>query len=150
MEIIEYFESENKEHWQQQISLADWRAASFLIKLINDTHKFEEMLGSGGKLFMLVENQSIISFATLTKQDCIRDNNLFPWIGFLFTYPEHRGNRYSEKLLKYIEDKAKLENYPYVYLATDHINLYEKYDYIYWETRKDYWNDDTKIYYKKL
>lgn len=150
MEIIEYFSSENKEHWKEQIELADWEAAKFLLKLLNDMQKFDELLGSNGKLFLLVDRKNIVSFATLTYQDCIRDESMFPWIGFLFTYRDYRGNRYSEKLLKHVEKEAKSENHSVIYLGTDHIGLYEKYGYIYSETRKDYWNNDTRIYYKKL
>lgn len=61
----------------------------------------------------------------------IRDKSMFPWLGFLFTYPDYRGNRYSEKLLKYVEEEAKSENYLIVYLRTDHTGLYEKYGYTY-------------------
>ncbi len=150
MEVNEYFSNENKEHWKDQIALADWRAAKFLLKLLNDMQKFEELLGSNGKLFMLVDKEKIVSFVTLTNQDCIRDKSIFPWLGFLFTYPEYRGKRYSEKLLNYVEKQAKSENNLFVYLGTDHIGLYEKYGYTYLETRKDYWNDETRIYYKKL
>ena len=30
------------------------------------------------------------------------------------------------------------------------LGMYKKYGYTYLETRKDYWNDDSRIYYKKL
>lgn len=150
MEIIEYFSDENKEHWNEQISLSDWKAAKFLLKLLNDMRKFEELLGSDGKLFLLVDGENIVSFVTLTRQDCIRDKSMFPWLGFLYTYSEYRGNRYSEKLIKYVEEEAKSENHSIIYLATDHIDLYEKYGYTYLETRKDYWNEEARIYYKKL
>jgi GNAT superfamily N-acetyltransferase len=150
VEVIEYFLDENKEHWKKQVALADWRAAKFLFELLNDMRKFEELLGKGGKLFLLVDGEKIVSFVTLTRQDCIRDKSIFPWLGFLFTYPDYRGNRYSEKLLEYVEEEAKSENYSIVYLGTDHIGLYEKYGYVYLETRKDYWNDEVRIYYKKL
>ena len=150
MEVIEYFSNENKEHWNKQIELADWGAAKFLLKLLNDKQKFDGLFGKYGKLFLLVDGETIVSFATLTHQDCIRDESIFPWIGFLYTYPDHRGNRYSQKLLKYMEEEVKSEHYSIVYLGTDHIDLYEKYGYTYWETRKDCWNNETRIYYKKL
>ncbi len=150
MKVIEYFTSNNKEHWNEQIALADWGAAKFLLKLLNDTQKSYELFGSDGKLFLLVDGGNIVSFVTLTKQDCIRDENMFPWLGFLYTYPDYRGNRYSEMILKYAEEEAKSNNNSIVYLATDHIGLYEKYGYIYLETRKDCYDEDSRIYYKKL
>lgn len=150
MEVIEYFSNKNKEHWKEQIALADWKAAKFLLNLLNNMTEFDKLLGKGGKLYLLIEDENIISFATLTQQDCIRDKSIYPWLGFLYTYPEYRGKRYSEKLFKYIEEEAKYDNYSIIYLATDHIGLYEKYGYTYLETRKDYWGDDTRIYYKSL
>lgn len=150
MKVIEYFTSENKEHWKEQIALADWSAAKFLLKLLNNTQKFDELLGGDGKLFFLLDGENIVSFVTLTRQDCIRDENMFPWLGFLYTYPAYRRNRYSEKLLKYAEEQVISDAHPIVYIATDHIGLYEKYGYTYLETRKDYLDEDTIIYYKKL
>ncbi len=150
MKVIEYFTSDNKEHWNEQIAIAEWGAAKFLLKLLNDVQKFNELLGSGGKLFLLVDGENIVSFVTLTRQDCVRDENMFPWLGFLYTYPDYRGNRYSEKLLRYAEEDAKSNNHSIVYLATDHIGLYEEYGYTYLETRKDYLDEDARIYYKEL
>lgn len=150
MEIIEYFSSENKEQWKKQIGLSDWEAAKFLTELLKNVKKFNKLLGDNGKLFLLIDDKKIVSFATLTQQDCICDKSMFPWIGFLFTYPNYRGNRYGEKILRYIEKYAKSENYSNIYLGTDHIGLYEKYGYVYLETRKDFLNEDTRIYIKKL
>lgn len=147
MKIIEYFMSDNKEHWNEQIAIAEWGAAKFLLKLLNDVQKFNALLGIGGKLFLLVDGENIVSFVTLTRQDCVRDENMFPWLGFLYTYPDYRGNRYSEKLLRYAEEEAKSDNHSIVYLATDHIGLYEEYGYTYLETRKDCWDEEARIYY---
>jgi len=62
MKIIEYFMSDNKEHWNEQIAIAEWGAAKFLLKLLNDIKRFNELLGSGGKLFLLVDGENIVSF----------------------------------------------------------------------------------------
>lgn len=150
MEVVEYFSSENKESLKQQIARADWAGARFLLKLLNNIKDFDELLGNNGKLFMLMEGAKVVSFVTLTNQDCVRDLSMLPWLGFLYTYPDYRGNRYSETILNYAELAAKSEWYSVVYLATDHIGLYEKYGYTYMETRKDYWNEESRIYYKKL
>ena len=60
MEVIEYFSNENKEHWKEQIALADWGAAKFLLELLNDTQKFNELLGKDG---MLVNRETLSFFA---------------------------------------------------------------------------------------
>ena len=68
----------------------------------------------------------------------------------MFTAPEYRGNRYSGQLAEYACDKAKEQGFENVYIATDHIGLYEKYGFTYIESRVDMHNDICRIYYRKL
>lgn len=150
MQIIEFFEDNRKEHWKKEIAKADWGSADFLLELIDDRAKFNELLGEETKIYLLIDGDNIVSFATLAFQDCIRDESLYPWIGFVFTYPQYRGNRYSEQLLKYEEEQAKKAGRTKTYIATDHVGLYEKFGYQYMETRVDYFGDESRIYYKEL
>lgn len=150
MKIIEYFEDSRKEHWKKELATADWRAAIYLLGLLEDTAKFNEYLGEGGKLFLLVDGEQIVSFATLSPKDCIPDESLFPWIGFVYTYPVYRGHRYSEKVIRYAEKQARKDGHAKIYIATDHTNLYEKYGFTYMDTRVDCWNEESKVYYKDL
>jgi len=150
MQIIEYFKDSRKEHWKKEIAKSGWGAADFLVELLEDKDKFDELLGAETKVYLLVDDEKLVTFATLAHQDCIRDESMFPWIGFVFTYPEYRGNRYSEKLINYAEEQAKKDGHSKVYIATDHVGLYEKFGYEYMETRVDYWEDETRIYYKNL
>ena len=96
MEIIEYFSDSRKEHWLSRIADAKWLPASFLCQLLSNSESFERNLGAGGKVFLLTDGDELISFAALTHQDSIKDENLFPWIGYVFTFPQYRGNRYSQ------------------------------------------------------
>lgn len=148
MEIIEYFSDDRQEHWKDELAKADWGAARFLVELLNDIQRRTNIVGEGGKLFLMIDGKKIVSFVTLTHQDCIRDESLYPWFGFLFTYPEYRGSRYSEKLLNYAGQIAKQQGYSKVYLATDHEDLYERFGFQYIENRLDYWNEDSRIYCK--
>lgn len=150
MEIIEYFESGNKAHWKEEIAKGDWSAATYLARIIDDEKAFTDYFSEGGKVFLLTEGQELISFVTLSKTDCIEDSSLFPWIGFVYTFPQHQGHRYSEKLINYAEDVAREQGYHKVYIATDHENLYEKFSYIYMESRPEKSGDMSKIYYKNL
>ncbi len=150
MEFIEYFKDSRKEHWKQQIATADWSAAKYLLKLLNDAAEFNNYLGEGGKVFLLVDGDKLVSFLTLSLRDCIPDDSMFPWLGFVYTYPAYRGNRYGEKLINYAEEQAGKSGYSKVYIATDHINLYEKYGFTYLENRMDRWNEESKIYYKDV
>lgn len=149
MKIIDFFEASNREALTEQIAQADWGAARFLAKLLRQG-AFHTTLGEGGKLLLLLDGEKIVSFVTLTPKDCIDDDTLFPWLGFFFTYPEYRGHRYGGKLLNHGAEEARKMGYKRVYLATDHIGLYEKYGFVYRENRVDIYGDDSRIYIKEL
>ena len=106
MQIIEYFEDGQKEHWIKEIEGFSWGAAKYLAKLLRE-NSFEDTLGKNGKLFLLIDGEKIVSFVTLTHQDCIADESLFPWLGFVFTAPEYRGRRYSELLIEHACGKGR-------------------------------------------
>ena len=50
MEIIEYFSSENREHWLYEIEKSDWGAGKFLFKLLKE-EKLKETVGKTPKFF---------------------------------------------------------------------------------------------------
>ena len=149
MEIINYFESENKGILLEKIAACDWGAAKFLVELL-EKGTFDEMLGGWGKLFLLMDGEQLVSFLTFTGLDAVRDERLTPWIGFVFTCPEYRGHRYAGRLIAHAENSAVNMGYDRVYIATDHVGLYEKYGYTYRENRVDIWGDDMRVLYKKL
>lgn len=149
MKIITYFESEHKAALVEKLAAVDWSAAKFLVALLRED-RFFEMLGGWGDIYMLMDGENIVSFATLTGQDSVRDENLVPWSGFVFTASEYRGNRYAGKLLSHIETAAAKKGYGKLYISTDHVGLYEKYGYTFLENRRDYWGDDTRVLYKEL
>ena len=149
MQIISYFESENQAELTEKLSHVDWSAAKFLVALLRED-RFFAMLGGRGDIYLLMDGENIVSFATLTGQDSVRDENLTPWSGFVYTAPEYRGHRYAGQLLKHIEEEAVKKGHARLYISTDHVGLYEKYGYTYLENRLDYWGDDTRVLCKSL
>ncbi|MBQ9166359.1 MAG: GNAT family N-acetyltransferase [Oscillospiraceae bacterium] len=149
MEIINFYESTNQSELVEKINQCDWGAARFLTELLRE-NTFLSTLGGEGTLFLLMDGDRVVSFATLTKQDSIRDETLFPWIGFVYTTPEYRGHRYAGKLLAHAEASAVKQGYTRVFLATDHVGLYEKYGFTYLETRMDVWGNENSVFYKEL
>lgn len=149
MHIIRYFECEDPKNLQQQIAAADWGAATFLVDLLRKG-TFFDTVGGEGELFVLMDGETVVSFATLTRQDCIRDESMYPWIGFVYTFPAYRGRRFSGQLIGYIQKEAAAQGHDRVYIATDHVGLYEKYGYTYLENRIDCWGDDSRILYIDL
>lgn len=148
MEIIDYFKSDKPAHWLAEIKKSDWRAAAFLAKLIEE-NSFHKSLGRG-TLLMLTEGDKLVSFVTFAERDCIDDDSLSPWIGFVYTFPEYRGHRNVGKLMRRCEEIAAENGVPQIYICTDHIGLYEKYGFSYIENRVDIYGEDSRVYRKNI
>ena len=146
MTFFNFFDAENKQHWIEKIRECDWGSAKFLADIL-EQNKICEILG-GGEVLILADGDKLVSFCTLTKNDCVKDDSLFPWIGFLFTREEYRGNRYSRVVIDAAYSHALEQGFDKVYLATDHIGFYEKYGFTYLENRIDVYGDDSRIYFK--
>ena len=148
MRIVEYFESDASTRQMLLLELhrCDWPAGKFLVRLLEE-QTFSKTLGGEGKLFFLLDSNSVVSFLTMTPQDCIAAPDMTPWIGFVFTFPEYRGRQLIGHLLEHARKHAALKGAPFVFLATDHIGLYEKYGFSYWGSRKDVHGEMSRIYY---
>lgn len=148
MNILKFSQLQNKDKWIEKIRNCDWTAAKLLADLL-EQDRFHRVLGEGS-LFIISDGENLVSFGTLTQKDCILDDGLFPWIGFVFTVPEYRGCRYSGELIDFACDEAKKQGYDKVYIATDHIGLYEKYGFEYLENHIDIYGTDSRIYCRNL
>lgn len=148
MKTFDFYDSNEQQLWVEKIRSCDWRAAKFLADLL-EQNTFHKVLGNGS-LFIMTDNKKLVSFCTLTQRDCIKDDDLFPWIGFVFTAPEYRGHSYSGEVIRTACERAVRQGFDKVYLATDHIGFYEKYGFVYMESRIDIYGEESRIYCKKL
>ena len=148
MKILDLQNINEQKQWIGKIRVCDWGAAKLLADLL-DKNTFHTLLGNGSLLIM-ADGEKLAAFCTLTQKDCINDETFFPWIGFVFTSSEYRGNRYSGKLVEYACNKAREQGFENVYIATDHIGLYEKYGFTYTESRTDIYGEESRIYCRKL
>lgn len=82
--------------------------------------------------------------------DDIQPTNLSPWIGFLYTFPDYRGHNYAGMLLDYAESIATVMEREYIYISTNHVGLYEKYGYEFYNMEKDINGEDSRVYRKAL
>ncbi|MCR5338845.1 MAG: GNAT family N-acetyltransferase [Lachnospiraceae bacterium] len=126
MRVIEYFESDKKEYWLNEIRKSDWRAAGYLYDLLSK-ELFFDTLGKSSKVLLLTDGDELISFCTYAEKDEIQPTELTPWMGFVFTFPEYRGHHYIGMLMEEIERLAVKDGASGVYISTDQIGLYEKY-----------------------
>lgn len=148
MDIIDYFKSDKPDHWLAEIKKSDWRAAPTLARFIEE-NSFHDNLGKG-KLLLLTEGDRLVSFVTFAERDCIDDNTLSPWVGFVYTFPEYRGRRLVGKLLRRCEKIAAENGIPRIFVCTDHVGLYEKYGFSYMESREDIYGGVSRVYFKNV
>lgn len=149
MNIVEYFTSDEKDHWLHKIDESDWGAGKFLVHLLRN-NELTKLCGNNTKVLLLTEEDELISFCTLADADDIQPTELTPWIGFVYTFPKHRGNRNAGRLLDYAEKLASTQGFSDVYISTNEVGLYEKYGYVFLTTMKDINGEDSKVYTKKI
>lgn len=149
MKVIDYFSAENQPYWLSKIKESDWGAGQYLYALLNDK-TLKSLVGENTRVLMLVEGEELISFCTFAEKDDIQPTELTPWIGFVYTFPEYRGNHYSGKLLSYAEELAKAEGIKNIYISTNHVGLYEKFGYEFFDIMKDIEGEDSRVYVRHL
>ena len=91
-----------------------------------------------------------MAFCTLADKDDIQPTELSPWIGFVYTFPKYRGKRLAGYLLSYAEEAARSEDREFVYISTDHVGLYEKYGYEFFEEMQSVSGEISRVYRKSL
>jgi len=144
MEIKQIF-SENV-LWQKTIEYGkncSWKAgATFAKNLENNVFTEWE------RVFVAVDENNLAGFCAFVKKDSIPNVEYTPYISFIFVGEQYRGKRLSEKMILMVIEYAIEIKFNEIYIVSDHINLYEKYGFIKIDEKKDYWNNDEKIYKK--
>jgi len=149
LEIISFYETERQAHWMNELGKSDWRAGTYLHELLSN-NTFFNIVGEGSKLLLLTDGDKLVSFCTYAKRDEIQSDELSPWIGFVYTFPEYRGRHYIGMLFDRIELLAKQQNRSAVYISTDHIGLYEKYGFEFLTEMKSIYGELSRVYVKQI
>ncbi len=149
MEVLEYYSSDNRKHWLEEIKKSDWGAGTYLYELLRD-NKLKELCGAATKVLLLVDGSSLVSFCTYAHQDDIPNTPLTPWVGFVYTFPQFRGHRCMGILLDHAFRKAKAEGHEYIYVSTWEVGLYEKYGFSFLQHMKDVHGDESRVYRRKI
>jgi GNAT superfamily N-acetyltransferase len=149
LRIIEYFSCDEQSRWLNEIQKSDWGAGQYLYELLRD-RRLKELCGERTKVLMLADGEQLVSFCTYAEQDDIREPSLTPWVGFVYTFPAFRGNRYMGQLLDHAEVLARGEGHRTIYISTGETGLYEKYGYSFWKTMKDVNGEDSRVYRKTV
>ncbi len=149
MQVSNFFEIDNKEHWIREIERSDWRAGTFLGRLVREDGFFDAV-GKDSRVLLLTEGDELISYCTFAEKDDIQPTDLTPWVGFVYTFPEHRGHRYAGLLFDEVERLAKERQILEVYLSTNHIGLYEKYGWEFLGMMDDMDGEPSRVYVKRI
>ena len=139
------YASDNQEHWLNEIKRSDWNAGQFLYELLRD-NRLKELCGESTKVLLLTDGDALVSFCTYAEQDDIRDTELTPWVGFIYTFQEYRGKRHMGKLLNRAYEMAKDDGHKHIYISTGETGLYEKYGYSFWKKMEDMHGEDSRVY----
>lgn len=140
---------EMQEMYLSQIGSCDWTPGRDLAAMIR-SGKISEVCGDEPKLLLLTDGETVVSFCTLTVQDDIKPTSMTPWIGYLYTAPAFRGHRYAGQLLARCEALAAQNGQPVVYLSTEWVGLYEKYDYTFRGMMTAFDGQSLRVYEKRL
>lgn len=145
MEVKEYDSLTEKDYWREQIKKSDWGAGQYLYKLLTE-NRLKELCGETARVFLLTDNQMLVSFCTLAEIDDVRDTELGPWVGFVYTFPQYRGHRYMGILLDFAYETARKDGAGHIYISTGETGLYEKYGYSFYKIMQDVNGEDSRIY----
>lgn len=149
MKVLEYYSSDNQEHWLGEIKKSDWGAGTYLYELLRD-NKLKELCGEATKVLLLTDGNALVSFCTYAPQDDVPNTELTPWVGFVYTFPQYRGRRCMGHLFDYADRLAQKDKHKYLYVSTWEIGLYEKYGFSYLKHMKDVHGDESRVYRKEV
>lgn len=143
IEIFDYYEQDDnfKKILLEQINEPIWPGAKHLYDSV-------ESDSDHGRLFIMYDKDKnhIISFGTLHDFDEIKSDVLKPWIGSIYTFRPYRGNRFSEKLIKYILNVAKQDGNEFVYLSSDNEGMYEKFGFEFYDMMTTVRGNETQVF----
>lgn len=143
--ILDYFALDRQDLWLEEIGKSDWGAGQYLYRLLKDG-QFHSLLGKRSRLLLLTESDRLAGFCTYAERDEIPGDDLTPWAGFVYIFPQFRGRRRMGKLLEHVYRLAKTDGFPCVYISTDHTGLYEKYGCTFFRTMRNTHGQESRIY----
>ncbi|PEW09257.1 GNAT family N-acetyltransferase [Priestia megaterium] len=121
------------------------------LKLYEDCITHSLKTNNSLQIWYLLENRGeIIGCAGLISNDFISRMDLWPWVCALYIEEDYRGMSLGEKFLLRIKEDTKDAGFDKLYLCTNHIGYYEKYDFLYIGDGYHPWGSISRIYEASL
>ncbi len=127
------------------IQEVSWGAGKYLANIMinNQLSDFERVI-------VLTNQNELVGFAALLKEDIVKDTGLTPFISTVFVAEKYRGKKLSQKLVSDLETIARQAGFSTVYIATAHIGLYEKIGYQHFDDKLDIMGRPMRLLKKQL
>jgi len=100
--------------------------------------------------YLLEDKGEIIGCAGLITNDFISRMDLWPWVCALYIEESYRGKSLGEQLLLKLKEDTKEAGFDNLYLCTNHVGYYEKYDFSYIGDGYHPWGSSSRIYKANL
>jgi len=100
--------------------------------------------------YLLERADEILGCAGLITNDFISRGDLYPWVCALYIDEKHRGNAYGSLLLDKAKTDARRFGFKNLYLCTEHVGYYEKYNFEYVGQGYHPWQAESRIYQSEL
>lgn len=102
----------------------------YKMKKINNEDNIISVLG-------LINDREFIGFISLFKYDGEEKRDLTPWYATMYVKDRYRGKGYSKILNEAIQDTARSLGYKKIYLKSNLVNYYEKFEAKYMDKLKN-------------
>jgi len=96
--------------------------------------------------YLLMDSETIIGCAGLITNDFISRGDLWPWLCALFVDKKYRGQGLGNLLISQAKKEVAEMGFDKLYLCTDHVGYYEKYDFAYIAEGYHPWGESSRIY----
>jgi len=96
--------------------------------------------------YVLMDSDKIIGCAGLITNDFISRMDLCPWLCALYIEKKYRGQNLASLLMSQMKEDVAKMGLDKLYLCTDHVGYYEKYDFAYIGDGYHPWGESSRIY----
>lgn len=134
--------------WQKVRNYAEgcsWSAGKSLANAMD-----KQLFTDWERVIVAMDQETICGYCTVAKTDCIPNVTYTPYIGYMFVGEAYRGNRLSQKMIRYAMEYLKELGFNKVHMVSDHENLYEKYGFEVIDRKIAPWGSEEKIYVQEI